>query len=612
MVTSTSVVLLVLVATALGTILYYDGWRRWRALTEGRFLYGIPWGTLLVVASVVAFYLFAQGGLVHWSDPLTLPFVSWSYFYPLGVLTSGFAHGSPAHLISNMTGALAFGVVAEYTWGHYPPIRRDGDSLLAGRGGWLSRPWVRALVVVPAAMFGVALLTAVFSLGPALGFSGAVFAIAGFAVATRPLSALVALVVSRALGTLYEGLANPVVRATTEAGPPGPPSWAGIAFQAHLFGFVVGAVLGVGLLWSRRRRLSHVRVFAGTLLFGLALSLWLVALAVGEDTYVLYRGIGVGLVVVLTSLVTVAAAGSDRPFPQPIAGLWLLVLALPTALSVLGVAVSLSGVVPNFQGRFLTTAAAFVLVALLALSLPALPAVFGDRDSRFATHRGAALLGLCTIGVLLVLPGILYSPVVVDAGSIVDTGEVEVGDYRVTYGENVTSDRTSVLLDFDYESLSEETYDGLIVVSERRQLWTVAEDPANVAYDGNGTTRIGGIGWRETVRAQRQGWDVTGNDSAYVVDLTVDGETTRSFTSDAVRADVRIDDQRISVVPTEDDFEMRVVRDGSTIGTAAIPTDNETVTVGSLQVGIDRDDGATELVVESDGSRVTVAEKETY
>lgn len=613
MVAPTTVVLLAVSGAVLSLVWYYGAAERWRSLTEDRFLYGVPWGTLLAVTLVVGFYLTAQHGLTHWGEPLTLPFVSWSYFYPLGVLTSGFAHGSPAHLVGNMTGTLTFGIVAEYAYGHYPPARRAGHNLLAGERGWRTAPWVRALVIVPGAMFATALVTATFSFGPALGFSGAVFAIAGFAVVTRPLSAVVAVVASRALGTLFEALSNPVVTGTTSVGPPGPPSWASIAFQAHMLGFVLGAVLGVWLLWSRRERLASTRVFFGTVGFGLALSLWLVAFPGGEDTFVLYRGAGVVAVIVLTGLVTVAATGSTRPTPRAVGIGWLVLLALPAALVLLGLAAILTGLTPGVSATAGLVLSALLLAALLALALPAIPAALrGWVDEQFTTRRGTALLALVAIAGLLVLPGVVYSPIVVDDASVAESGAVRVGGYEVTYGEAVGDGRSFLLLDFGNESLSNNTVSGIVVANEQRQLWTVVEDDDVLAFNGNASVQVGGLGWRETVHAQRIGWDVTGNESAYVVDLTHDGETTRSFTSEPVRADVRIEGYGFAIVPTTDDFEVRVTRDGSTVGTTAIPASNETASVGPLTVLRERDDGTAELVVEFDGSRVTIAEKETY
>ena len=263
--TPTRVGLVAALAFALGVVWYYEGRGRWRARLADRFLLGVPWGTLVTVAVVVGFYLFAQGGLRHWETPVIYPFVTWSYFYPTGLLTAGIAHGSPGHIVGNMAGTLAFAPIVEYAWGHYPPSARGRDRLggpTAG-SGLLGRPAVRALVVFPAVLLVAAFVTSAFAAGPGLGFSGAVFAIAGFAVITYPVTTVVAVVAASAVGTVYTALTEPIVRATFEAGGPSLPGWAGIAFQAHMLGFLLGVVAGGLLLARRTRRPALDRVFLG-------------------------------------------------------------------------------------------------------------------------------------------------------------------------------------------------------------------------------------------------------------------------------------------------------------------------------------------------------------
>lgn len=607
-------VVLVVLAAALGFAWRGGGRELWRTYTGDRLIRGVPWGTLLTVGIVAAFYLLAQWGVAHWDEPLTLPFRTWSYLYPTGLLTAGIAHGSPSHLVGNMAGTVAFGVVAEIAWGHYPPAERDDSTLLAsGSAGWLTRPWFRALVVVPAAMLAVAFVTSLFSLGATLGFSGAVFAIAGFAVVTRPVAGVVAVAASSAVRVLFDGITNPIVRATTEAGAPGPPSWAQIAFQAHMLGFVIGVVLAVGFLRYRRRPATE-RVFFGTLLFGLAQSLWLISWSGGEDEFVLYRGAGVVFVLLLTLGVTVAATGSDRRIFD-LSGSQLTGVRLLAALWVGLIGLALAGLMAAgvFLDEYGPGTVVFLAVLLVLLALPALPSLLpSDWLGSPATRRGTALGALVVLAAVLAVPGALFSPIVVDDSSVTGTDEITVGDYTITYGENVSDGRRLLLGFGGNESTFDDTSDGLIVVSERRQMYTVAEDRTALSHGGNVSVQVGGVGSRTTVHANRTGWDVTGNDSAYAVDLLSEGERTRSFESERVWADVRLDDHRIGIEPVSSGFEVRVTRNDSTVGTAALPTDNESVTVGPLAFSLEAGDDGERLVVESDGTRVTVAEKETY
>ena len=236
-------------------VLFVDGIERCQRLAADRLLYGVPWGSALTVAVVVGFYLVAQDGARHWGDPVVYPFVSWSLFYPTGLVSAGIAHAGPGHLLSNLTATLVFAPLAEYLWGHYP----SREEATGSAGPTRLRPWIRALVVVPAALLGVSLITSLFSLGPGLGFSGTVFALVGFVVVMRPLWGVAGVVASSAVSVVFDALASPVVRGAVELGAPAPPGWAGVGFYAHLLGFLVGAILAVAVLSHRGRRLRFGR-----------------------------------------------------------------------------------------------------------------------------------------------------------------------------------------------------------------------------------------------------------------------------------------------------------------------------------------------------------------
>ncbi|EMA44654.1 rhomboid family intramembrane serine protease [Halobiforma nitratireducens] len=654
----TRIALVVSLLVALGYLWYAEGRGRWVALVEDRLLYGVPWGTLVTVAILVAFYAVVQGGVRSWSEPLTLPFITWSYFYPTGLFTAGFAHGTPGHLASNTAGTLALAPIAEYAWGHYPPssdrrTRTDGGSNVAADGegtSLLARPWVRAVVVFPAALLVAAVLTAVFALGPGLGFSGAVFAIAGFAVVSYPLTTVVAVVVTTALQTLYQALTQPVVRETLEVGPPSPPGWAGVGFQAHLLGFLLGVLVGIALLRRRGRSPAGDRVFVGVVLFGMAQSLWLLVLT-GDDVFYLYQGAGIVMLLALAVATTVAVAGSDRPIPPTFSRLsrrvpsreqlargWLLVLAV----------VFLVGIVGAFLDDFspvLTIAPLAVVVALLAL--PALPAVVPDRWlSSPVSRRGVAVGCLLAFTVVVVAPSVPLNLLVVGDDAVPGDGEVEVGGYAVTYEQNATAGQTPVIdpgpipdpeLDDDEEDDSEpdELEDaaddpfatqqsGVIVVNDDREIWTVGVRDSLLEHDREATVVVGGIGWQETVAVSRSGWDVIGNESSYAVDLetgadAVDadgGEAVRSFASEPIEAEVRVDGHTIAIEPGDgagDAFELRVVADGEVVGTADIPAVNETATVGDLEFDTEAVGDVDRLYASADATdtEALIAERET-
>jgi membrane associated rhomboid family serine protease len=597
------------IVAAVGFAWYAADRERWRSILEARFVHGVPWGTLVTVGVVVAFYLLAQGGLRHWSEPLTYPFITWSYLYPTGWLTAGIAHGSPEHLVSNMAGTLALAPIAEYAWGHYPRSERGRDH-----AGPLARPWVRAVVVFPAALLASAYLTAFFSLGPGLGFSGAVFAIAGFALVNYPLVTVVGVLATSGLQFLYEALTQPVVRETVGRGPPAPPEWAGIGFQAHLLGFLLGALAGIALLRRRHRRPAVPRVFLATLLFGFAQALWLLVWTAGDDLFVLYRGAGAVFVVLLATVLSIAVAGSDRPVPNPLslssstwrrlAFGWLGVLSV---VFVAGIATAVLGDLP----LVLSIGSLLLLVGLAAL--PALPPAVPDRWlSSPVSRRQTAVLVLVVLTVLVSVPTVPFGLTVVDDGAVHGSGEVDVEDYTVTYERNATVEQGSLIdLGGDGETI-ESQQDGVLLASDEREFATVAVRSDALEYAGEDTVHVGGLGWRESVAVERTGWDVAGNKTAYAVDLEVDGETTRSFVSEPVRAHATVSGFEIAIVPSDDEFLLRVTEDGETVDETAIPDIGAVTTVGELRFSTERADDTRRVLVETDETEFQLAERETY
>ncbi|ADJ15360.1 rhomboid family intramembrane serine protease [Halalkalicoccus jeotgali] len=282
--------------------------RRVRSALRERFYLGVPWGSLIVLGGVLAVYLFVQGGLNHWSDPLSIPFSAWSYSYPFGVAFSAFSHAGPDHLLGNLTTALVFAPLAEYVWGHVP---EDGSEPDGARGA-RSDPRVRAFVLFPLGVVGAGLATGLFSWGPVIGFSGVVFALVGFVLVRHPFLTVVALAVRSAVGTVLDALGAPV--SVVEVTPAvSPPWWYGIAIQGHALGFLIGVLAGVVLCRRRETGTDPIALWLGTVLTTLSLSLWAVWWVRGPQTYVLYRALGVVLVFALAAAVVAALAATDRP-----------------------------------------------------------------------------------------------------------------------------------------------------------------------------------------------------------------------------------------------------------------------------------------------------------
>ncbi|MEE6209160.1 rhomboid family intramembrane serine protease [Salarchaeum sp. III] len=282
---------------------------RWFRRLRSRLLFGVPWGSLVSVLGVLAFYLFVQGGADGLYSPLTLPFTSWSYTYPLGVLTAPFAHSGYGHLYGNLVGTVVLAPLAEYAFSHFPTERGEGSF-----SSLRTNPYVRAFGLFPLGVVLVGLGTSVFAWGPVIGFSGVVFAFAAFALVRYPIAVVVALSLRSAVSTLYTTLTDPVVVASAGSSYGGP-WWAGVAVQGHFLGLTLGVLLGVLVLAKRDRSPSALRLFAGTVLFAASLSLWAWWWYRGPATYVLYRAVGVLFVLVVGWVVAAAvrAGGSRRP-----------------------------------------------------------------------------------------------------------------------------------------------------------------------------------------------------------------------------------------------------------------------------------------------------------
>ncbi|EMA68255.1 rhomboid family protein [Halorubrum aidingense JCM 13560] len=586
-----------LVAVALAVVYLIDrpdG--AWTRSLRSRLLLGVPWGTLVVVAVVVAVYLFVQRGIENPNRPVVIPFRSWSYFYPEGMFWSGFAHSSRGHITGNLLSTLVAGTLAEYAYGHFPDGRNVDDetgtvrshlpasdwreaigdavpdrdalraSLTAGRA--VSNPYVRAFLVVPGAMLLFGFVSSLFALGPVIGFSGVVFALWGFALIHYPIGTVAALTGATLANVVYETLRSPVVTATA-SGSYGAPSWANIAVQGHAIGLISGVIAAVWVVRRRRRRrrrrsLSATRertetaalaAFGAILLFGASRRLWAVYWYLGNEQYELYRALGVGLLALLAALVALAVAGREEPF-------W------PTR----------------------------------AVRRPATL----REGVRSATPAAVGLLLLVSALAVVAGPGIVPNLTTVNDGDL-PGDPIEVNGYQVTYAENVEDQTVSVV---DVEAFGRSTVvntSGVIVSNPDREIWTTAVSRGNLAFWGYRAIDVGGTGWRETVWVQRTGWETTNGGTAYRVDGIRDETRSTLFTSEPARAEPRVDGRNVTVAAVDAGFELRVEHDG-TNQTGALPGTNESVTLQGVSFVREND----RVVAERGETRVQIAQRERY
>lgn len=556
----------------------------WVRRLRSRFLFGVPWGTLVAVAFVICVYLFVQSGMGNPNRPVVIPFRAWSYFYPEGILWSGFAHSSRGHITGNLLSALVAGPLAEYAYGHFPSERRGGgrsgpserNVFASDRGGTSessvtdrmrrivhTNPFVRAFVVVPGAILAFGLVASLFTLGPVIGFSGVVFALWGFALVHYPIGTVAALTGATLVNVVYATLRTPVefAEATPSFGPPG---WANIAIQGHALGLIGGALAAVWLLRRRQdagtaAHTSAIAVFGAVLLFGASRRLWAVYWYLGDQRYELYRAIGFALLVVLALVVAAAVAGRDQPIR------------------------------PRIAARIPETAPDTIRGSVAS-----------------ATPAAVGLLLLVAAFAAVAGPAVVPNLVTVDDGET-PGDPIRVEGYEVTYAENVEDRLVNVIDVAAFGRSTSVRTSGVIVENADRGIWLTAVSRGNLAFWGTRTVDVGGTGWRETVRIERTGWVPVGGNPTYRVNASHDGTRSTLFVSNATRAEPVVDGRNVTLAAGADGFELRVEHANVT-DSAPVPGTNESVTLRGVEFV--REDRA--LFAERGDTRVRVADRERY
>ncbi|MFB6177122.1 MAG: rhomboid family intramembrane serine protease [Halobaculum sp.] len=589
----------VLVTLLLGATLERRAGRRPVAHLRQRLLLGIPWGTLTASLFVVVVYLFLQGGWAHWYNPVVVPFRAWSYLAPVGMVTAAFGHVGPGHLIGNLVGTLTLAPLAEYAWGHYP--RERGTHLF---GDLRSNPYARAFLLFPVTVVLVGLGTAWFALGPVIGFSGVVFAFAGFALVYYPIGTVAALTAGSLVRLGYRALREPTLVAS---GRPAyiTPWWADIAIQGHALGLLIGVLLAGALARRRGSGLPRPRrLLIGALLVGVGQNLWAVYWFRGGGEYVLFRAVGLALVFLLALIVAGLSAGGEEDDGEEGDVNSHASRLVPTPTRADGGEQS-AGATENDGGESEdddTEADG---------ETPFDASDDGLLDDALGFQpRAMALVSILLV--VAVLAGIAVPTNLFAVGDEELPGDpVEVRGYTVTYAENVENGMVSVV---DAEAFGLSTSvntSGVIVRNPSKNVWTTAVSKGRLAFGGRQTVVVGGIGWRETVTVVRDGYSAVGGPTAYRVTLRHDGESRVAFVSDAARAEPRIEGWNVSVEATETTFRLNLT-DGNRSVTAPIPGKNETVRAGGVRFV--RDGKAIYAVAGGPDNRtlVKVVTKETY
>jgi len=583
----------------------------WGRRRRSRLLLGVPWGTLVAVAVVVAVYLLVQSGMDDVRRPVVIPFRAWSYFYPAGMLLAGLSHASLGHVTGNLLGTLVAGTLAEWAYGHFP--RERGRSSF---GSLRTNPFARAFLFVPAAIVVCAVLTGLFALGPVIGFSGVVFAFVGFALVRYPLGTVIGVVGVDAVRLAYVALQQPVLVREATPTPPSAPWWAEIAIQAHALGLLIGVVLGLFVFARRAHGPSALRLWTGALLLGVEQSLWAVYWFRGNETYVLYRGPGVVFVVVLALLVATVLTAPDRPLRD--------LFRRDEDGDTTGADRRAAGPAEADGGRDVDAGPP---PRDDDGSRPR-PASSGDGDGDGDGDGAGELLSnragdlkftwrTVAVVVLLVGLGVLAGPGVGSKAFTVaddsvpgnESEQVVVDDYTVGYAEDVRNRRVAIVDVGLFNETTAVRTSGVIVASPDRQIWRQAVSTRRLAFDGEVDVALGGAGWRHSVTAVRRGWSADGGGTAYIVWLDPeDGERRMAFRSDPATADDRVAGRNVSVVPGEDGFVVLVERSNDSVDTAPVPAVNDSVTAGGLTLTNREND----IYASIDDTRVRVLSKEEY
>lgn len=515
---------------------------------RSRLLLGVPWGTLLVGLFLLCVFLFVQsaysGDIFDPRQPVTYAFTAWSYQYPLGVLTAAFSHTGFNHLFGNVVSFLVFGSIAEYGARHFPTER--GTQAFRSP---MTNPFGRILTFVGVVLV-VGLLTAAFSPAKIIGFSGVVYAAAGFALIVRPLTTIGGILLVDFLSNLYNTFSNPV--STWAPGTHFVSVWfADIAVLGHLLGFGIGVVLGVWILRRREATPAVSRLWAGTILFGLLQGLWLAYLPLGNGRYRLYRAVGAAFIFLAAAVVVVAAEGPTRPL-----------LPWPDAFS-------------------------------------------GDLRDAMPSRGQTATLLLFTALVALAGAG-----VVVHLGSVGTTelpnNPVRVRDYQIGYSENVTNQIYSVV---DVPYLEQETKipaSGVIVYNRKRNVWSVAASTSQLKSNGAARVVVGGVGWRETVVATRTGWSVVGGDQTYHVLLYPPGGNPHlAYTADPATAEAIIANRTVTIRAKRRRFDIALGTGNETVGVVGMPNAGANATLGDFRF----ERRGRKLYVSHNGTIIRIAKK---
>jgi hypothetical protein len=157
-----------------------------------------------------------------------------------------------------------------------------------------------------------------------------------------------------------------------------------------------------------------------------------------------------------------------------------------------------------------------------------------------------------------------------------------VRDYTVAYVDDTENQYVTALDIPGVGSPLSATTSGVVVTSDRRDVWGLATSAGRLAFDGGTTVTVGGVSWRETVSVDRTQWSFLDGNTTFRVEAFHDGETHLLHTDTPAVSDARVDGTNVSISPTAEGYDLVVGDDSATLFRGPVPATNQTVTVGTL------------------------------
>lgn len=281
---------------------------------ESRFVYGVPWVTLVTIIGLVGVFLFIQSGHKP-SGATVVGFRSWSITYPQGWIFSSFAHLDTGHITSNVIWLLVFGGMVEYSWSHYPrnATKTETSSNQARESQVPVQTPSRRIALLLSIIILYSVGSSLVIPGATIGFSGVVFVLIGIIVVIRPTWAIAGVVTARILQELTDIVFSPVVverrfviQVTAGVGE--------TSLQGHLVGFLVGVLLGAALLRVQTRMAPpSVTVWLAGITIAVFQSLHEFSFNTGSNQVVIFQAIGASAIVLLMVCIAYGISVPNRP-----------------------------------------------------------------------------------------------------------------------------------------------------------------------------------------------------------------------------------------------------------------------------------------------------------